>query len=160
MGPLKGWDNRSPRKEGPSMIDRSISRAYRWKVQGRLAVLDYAAVHGVKPAAARFGLDRKTVRQWRDRAREAGALGLVPRYPKRRRRRIPAEVVELIAQARRELGWGACRTRLWLMRVHQVKVAAKTITRIGDDLGLPRPHRARRRRSPRQLKLSKRPSPA
>jgi len=141
------------------MIDRSISRAYRWKVQGRLAVLDYAAVHGVKPAAARFGLDRKTVRQWRDRAREAGALGLVPRYPKRRRRRIPAEVVELIAQARRELGWGACRTRLWLMRVHQVKVAAKTITRIGDDLGLPRPHRARRRRSPRQLKLFEKAKP-
>ena len=55
------------------MIDRSISRGYRWKVQGRLAVLKYAAVHGVKPAAARFSLDRKTVRQWRDRAREAGA---------------------------------------------------------------------------------------
>ena len=61
------------------MIDRSISRAYGWKVQGRLAVLDYAAGHGVKPAAARFGLDRKTVRRWRDRAREAGAPGLVPR---------------------------------------------------------------------------------
>src|SRR5215831_16920040 len=102
------------------MIDRSISRAYRWKVQGRLAVLDYTAVHGVKPAAARFGLDRKTVRQWRDRAREAGAAGLVPRYPKRRRRRIPAEVVELIAHARREFGWGGCRTRLWLMRVRKL----------------------------------------
>ena len=74
------------------MVDRSISHRYRWKVQGRLAVLEYAAVHGVKPAAARFGLDRKTVRQWRDRAREAGTLGLVPRYPKRRRRRIPLEV--------------------------------------------------------------------
>ena len=45
------------------MIDRSISRAYRWKVQGRLAVLEYAAVHGLKPTAARLGLDRKTVRQ-------------------------------------------------------------------------------------------------
>ena len=88
------------------MIDRTISRGYRWKVQGRLAVLDYAAGHGLKAAAARFGLDRKTVRQWRDRAREAGAPGLVPRYPKRRRRRIPAEVVELIAHARREFGWG------------------------------------------------------
>ncbi len=141
------------------MIDLSISRGYRWKVQGRMAVLEYAAVHGLKPAAARFGLDRKTVRQWRDRAREAGAPGLVPRYPKRRRRRIPGEVVELIAHARREFGWGACRTRLWLMRVHQVKVAAKTITRIGDDLGLPRPHPARRRRSPRQLKLFEKAKP-
>ena len=141
------------------MIDRSISRGYRWKVQGRLAVLEYAAVHGLKPAAARFGLDRKTVRQWRDRAREAGAPGLVPRYPKRRRRRIPLEVVELIAHARREFGWGACRTRLWLMRVHQVKVAAKTITRIADDLGLPRPQRATRRRSPRQMKLFEKAKP-
>jgi transposase-like protein len=85
------------------MIDRSISRASRWKVQGRLAVLEYAAVRGLKPTAARFGLDRKTLRQWRDRAREAGAPGLVPRYPKRRRRRIPLEVVELIAP-RREFG--------------------------------------------------------
>ena len=142
------------------MIDLSISRGYRWKVQGRMAVLAYAAVHGLKPAAARFGLDRKTVRQWRDRAREAGAPGLVPRYPKRRRRRIPVDVVELIAHARREFGWGACRTRLWLMRVHQVKVAAKTITRIGDDLGLPRPQRATRPALAATLKLFRRPNPA
>src|SRR5207249_6038256 len=79
--------------------------------------------------------------------------------PKRRRRRIPVEVVELIAHAGREFGWGACRTRLWLMRVHQVKVAAKTITRIGDDLGLPRPQRGSRRRPPRQLKLFEKAKP-
>jgi transposase InsO family protein len=141
------------------MSDRSISRRDRWKVQGRLAVVKYAEVHGIKPAAARFGLDRKTVRQWRDRARGKGAVGLVPRYPKRRQRRIPAEVVELIAHARREFGWGACRTRLWLMRVHQVKVAAKTITRIADDLGLPRAQGAKRRRGPRQLKLFEKATP-
>ena len=88
------------------MSDRSISRRDRWKVQGRLAVVKYARVHGIKPAAVRFGLDRKTVRQWRDRARGKGAVGLVPRYPKRRQPRIPAEVVELIAHARREFGWG------------------------------------------------------
>jgi transposase len=104
MGPLKGWDNPKTQKGGRPMVDRSISRRYRWKVQGHLAVLEYAAVHGVQPAAVRFGLDRKTVRQWRDRAREAGAPGLVPRYPKRRPRRIPVDVVELIAHARREFG--------------------------------------------------------
>lgn len=141
------------------MIDRSIAPRYRWKVQGRLAVLEHAAVHGLKPSAARFGLDRKTIRAWRDRAHEAGVTGLVPRYPTRRRRRIPSEVVELIAHARREFGWGACRTRLWLMRVHQVKVATATISRICDDLGLPRPRRAKRRRSPRQLKLFEKPTP-
>ena len=56
------------------MLDRSISRRYRWKVQGRMAVLEYAAAHGIRPAAARFGLDRKTVRAWRSRLREAGTV--------------------------------------------------------------------------------------
>ena len=117
------------------MIDRSISKQYRWKVKSRLAVLEYVNVHGLKPAATRFALDRKTIRAWRDRAREAGAVGLVPRYPARRARRIPTEIVDLIAHARRELQYGACRTRIWLLRVHQVKVATKTITRMCDDLG-------------------------
>lgn len=141
------------------MIDRSISRQYQWKVKGRLAVLDYAALHGVKPAAARFGLNRKTIRAWRTRAREAGPAGLVPRYPKRRRRRIPAEVVELIAHARRELQYGACRTHIWLMRVHQIKVATATISRICTDLGLPRLQRVKRRRAGRQLKLFEKATP-
>jgi len=114
------------------MADRSISRQYRWKVKGRLAVLEYAAHHGVKPAAAQFDLDRKTIRAGRERAREAGPPGLVPRYPTRRRRRISDRVVDLIAEARRDLHYGACRTRIWLMRVHQVKVATATISRICD----------------------------
>ena len=141
------------------MIDRSISRQYRWKVKSRLAVREYADVHGIKPAATRFGLDRKTIRAWRTRAREAGPAGLVPRYPERRARRIPAEVVELIAHARRDLQYGACRTRIWLLRVHQVKVATKTITRICHDLGLPPVQRPKRRRAARQLKLFEKATP-
>jgi transposase InsO family protein len=141
------------------MLDRSISRRYRWKVQGRLAVLDYAATYGIRPAAARFGLDRKTVRAWRARFKEVGTVGLVPRYPKRRRRRIPDSVVELIAHARREFGWGACRIRLWLLRVPHVTVAPGTISRICDDLGLPRPRRPKRRRPARQLKLFEKATP-
>ena len=65
-----------------------------------------------QPAAERFGLDRKTVREWQDRAKAAGEAGLVPRYPKRRARRIPEATVSLIEQARREFGWGCCRTRI------------------------------------------------
>jgi hypothetical protein len=42
---------------------------------------------------------------------------------------------------------------LWLLRVHHVKVAPGTISRICDDLGLPRPRRPKRRRPARQLKL-------
>ncbi|HVP11466.1 MAG TPA: hypothetical protein VMV94_09805 [Phycisphaerae bacterium] len=83
----------------------------------------------------------------------------MPRYPERRARRIPAEVVELIAHARRDLQYGACRTRIWLLRVHQVKVAAKTITRICHDLDLPPVQRPKRRRAARQLKLFEKATP-
>jgi len=38
-----------------------------------------AAPYGVRPAASRFGLDSKTSRAWRTRAREAGPVGLVTR---------------------------------------------------------------------------------
>jgi transposase len=109
-------------------------------------VLAYVEVHGVAPAAQRFGLDRKTVRTWRDRYRAHGESGLVPRYPTRRPRRIPAETVALIAHARTEFRYGACRTRLWLIRVHERRVATKTITRICEDLGLPPLQRLKRRR--------------
>src|SRR5262245_33761201 len=141
------------------MIDRSISRQHRWKVKSRLAVLEYTALNGIKPAATRFGLDRKTVRAWRTRTQQAGPAGLVPRYPMRRARRISADVVDLIAHTRRDLQYGACRTRIWLLRVHQVKVATKTITRICDDLGLPPVHCPKRRRAARQLKLFEKATP-
>ncbi len=130
----------------------------RWKVQARLAVLAYAAEHGIRPASTGFGLDRKTVRAWRGRWQAGGAKGLVPRYPLRRARRIRPEVVQLIAHARCELRFGAVRTRIWLHRVHQIRVAAATAQRICRDLGLPPLNRSRKRR-PRQLKLFERERP-
>lgn len=141
------------------MAIRSRKSPYRGKVRERLAVLAYVKVHGVAPAAQRFGLDRKTVRTWRDRYRAHGESGLVPRYPTRRPRRIPAETVALIAHARTECRYGACRTRLWLIRVHERRVATKTITRICEDLGLPPLQRVKRRRGPRQLTLFEKPHP-
>ena len=86
-------------------------------------------------------------------------MGLVPRYPKRRARRIRTEIIEFIAHARRELQYGACRTRIWLLRVHQVKVATRTISRICRDLGLPPVHPPKRRRAARQLKLFEKATP-
>ena len=65
-----------------------------------------------------------------------------------------------IEEARREFGWGACRTRLWLLRVHQIKAAAKTIARVCVDLGVPRAQGAKApRRAPRQLKLFEKAKP-
>ena len=135
-----------------SRKDLKIAPQYRARVKQRLAAIEYAQGHGLKAAGRHFGLDRKTIREWRDRWRAAGVPGLVPRYPARRRRRIPERTVALIAQARSELGYGTTRTRIWLLRVHQIRVATVTIRRVVRDLGLPRLGRTRKRR-PRQLKL-------
>ena len=64
-----------------------IAKSYHHTVKSRLAVLTYAAEYGVKPAARRFGLDRKTVRSWRRRWQAQGLPGLVPRYAAIRPRR-------------------------------------------------------------------------
>jgi Helix-turn-helix domain len=84
-----------------------IPARYRLKVKQRLAIVEWAMEHGIKPAGERFGLDRKTVREWRDRYRAKGLVGLVPVYPERRKSRLPEEVVALIEYARRELQYGA-----------------------------------------------------
>jgi len=148
------------RERGSTMAISSRKSPYRGKVRERLAVLAYVKAHGVARTAQRFGLDRKTVRTWLDSYRAHGEPGLVPRYPTRRPRRIPEETVALIAHARTEFRYGACRTRLWLIRVHEKTVATKTITRIFEDLGLPPLQRVRRRRrAPRQLTLCEKPNP-
>jgi transposase len=59
----------------------SIPAKYRLRVKQRLAIVEWAMEHGIKPAGERFGLDRKTVREWRDRYRAKGLLGLVPTIP-------------------------------------------------------------------------------
>jgi transposase len=137
-----------------------IPARYRLKVKQRLAIVQWAMEHGIKPASERFGLDRKTVREWRDRYRAKGLVGLVPAYPERRKSRLPEEVVALIEHARRELQYGAARTRIWLRRVHKQNVPMATISRTFVRLGLPYLVRGRKRAPrPRQLKLFEKPNP-
>lgn len=38
-----------------------IAKRYHHTVRSRLAIVNYATEHGIKGAARRFGLDRKTV---------------------------------------------------------------------------------------------------
>ena len=64
----------------------------------------------------------------------------------------------LIEQARRDLHFGAVRTRIWLERVHRVRVAAATIHRICHRLGYP-PLARKPQRRPRQLTLFSRDRP-
>ena len=132
----------------------SIATRHHHLINSRLAMLRYADEYGFKGAARRFGLDRKTVRTWHRRWVASGPAGLVPRHPVKRRRRISDEAVRLIEQARRELQFGAMRTRFWLDRVHRIRVAAATIRRICRDLGYP-PIRRTGPRRPRQSLLDK-----
>lgn|SRR5215510_2324530 len=71
---------------------------------------EYASSYSLLAASRRFAMNRNTIRSWRTRHRAEGLRGLIPVYPDRRRSRLPAEVIELIAHARRALQYGAART--------------------------------------------------
>src|SRR5438445_7438661 len=152
--------SRAAQEERPMirLSDVKVRLQYRWRVRQRLMVLHFARLHGPTAAARRFGVSVRTIRRWRVRWRQDGVEGLVPRYPRRRGRRVTPRVIELIGHARRELGYGASRTQLWLRRVHDVRVAMGTIQRIFRDLGIPRLRRTRKR-VPRQLKLFEKAEP-
>ena len=120
--------------------DLAAKRArYRLKIRERMVIIEQALLHGLKPTAQRFRLNRKTVREWRDRFRVQGPNGLIPQHPDRKRRRIAPEVLPLVEHARRELRYGASRTRTWLLRVHRIRTTTNTIQRIFRDIGIPRP---------------------
>ena len=140
------------------LSDVKVQLQYRWRVRQRLMVLHFARVHGPTAAGRRFGVSVRTIRRWRARWRQGGLAALVPRYPKRRGRRVSPRVIELVTQARRELAYGAQRTQLWFRRVHDVRVAMGTVQRIFRDLGLPRLRRTRKR-VPRQMKLFEKAEP-
>lgn len=138
----------------------SIPARYRLRVRQRLAVLEYAQTCSLLAASQRFGLERKTIREWRRRYAARGLAGLIPVYPDRRRSRLPAEVLSLLEHARRELRYGAARTRIWLLRVHHKSYPVKTIHRAFVRLGLPRLVRRKKRTpKPRQLRLFEMPHP-
>ena len=70
----------------PTLTTLKIARRHHHTVRSRLAIVNYATEHGIKRAARRLGLDRKTVRAWRRRWQATGLTGLVPRYPASRAR--------------------------------------------------------------------------
>src|SRR4051794_5340268 len=114
-----------------------IAPRYRLRVKQRRRVVEYATEHGIKPAARHFGLDRRTVRRWVRRWRAGGEVGLVPRYPAKRKRRRPDTTRELIRLARVEHRYGAARTQVWLKRVHQIHANTGTIQRVFREGGVP-----------------------
>jgi len=140
------------------LSDVKVRPQYRTRVRYRLLVLEYAWQHGLAAAGRHYGLSARTIRRWRKRWRRGGIEGLVPSYPRHRARRVSPAAVELMRQARQEFGYGAARTRLWLQRVHGIRLAMGTIQRVFRDLGLPRLRRTRKR-EPRQMKLFEKAEP-
>src|SRR5215831_6382364 len=151
-----GWPH-----QGGLMIklsDVKVRAQYRTRVRYRLLVLQYAQAHGPSAAGRHYGLSARTIRRWRKRWRRGGVEGLVPAYPRHRARRVSPAAIELIRQARQDLGYEAARTRLWLQRVHGVRLAMGTIQRVFRDIGLLR-LRLTRKREPRQMKLFEKAEP-
>src|SRR5437870_6435243 len=140
------------------LSDVKVRPQYRTRVRYRLVVLEYAWEHGPAAAGRHYGISARTIRRWRKRWRRGGVEGLVPSYPRHRPRRVTPATIELIRQARLELGYGASRTRLWLQRVHGARLAMGTIQRVFRDVGLPRLRRTRKR-EPRQMKLFEKAEP-
>src|SRR5438552_6360614 len=151
-----GSRTRVSRKGGPmiKLSDVKVRPQYRTWVRHRLVVLEYAWAHGPAAAGRHYRISARTIRRWRKRWRAAGVEGLVPSYLRHRPRRVPPTALEQIRHARQELGYGAARTRLWLQRVHGVRLAMGTLQRVFRDVGLPRLRRTRKR-EPRQMKLFK-----
>jgi transposase len=135
-----------------------IAVRYRLRVKQRQRIVEYAQAHGIKPAGRHFGLDRRTVRRWLRRWVAGGEQGLVPRYPTRRKRRLPDTTRELIRLARVEHRYGAARAQVWLKRVHQVHVSTGTIQRVFREIGVPVLTKTPKRR-PRQMMLFEKEEP-
>ncbi len=89
------------------LSDVKVRPLYRTRVRYRLLVLEYAREHGASAAGRHYGISARTIRRWRKRWRRGGVEGLVPSYPRHRPRRVTPATIELIRQARLELGYGA-----------------------------------------------------
>jgi transposase InsO family protein len=139
-------------------MNENIPTRYQLRVKQRRRVVEYAQLHGLRAASRHFGLARRTVRAWFRRWKAGGELGLVPRYPERRQRRVSAVIFELARIARLEHRWGSLRTQVWLLRVHKLRANQKTIHRVFRDIGVPVLTKTRQRK-PRQLKLFEKDAP-
>ena len=135
-----------------------IAVRYRLRVKQRRRIVEYAQEHGMKPAGRHLGLDRRTVRRWVRRWLADGEQGLVPRYPAKRKRRLPDTTRELIRSARVDHRYGASRAQVWLKRVHQLHVNTGTIQRVFREIGVPVLTKTPKRR-PRQMMLFEKEHP-
>ena len=134
----------------------------------RLKTLDWHMQHGKNvslTAPRHFGLERKTVRRWRNRLRQAGVLGLNDRFcrPKHVRQATTSPaIVARIVQLRQQYGWSKHKLAP-LLKKEGYDVSVSTVGRIlkRRDLINPKTGQKRQRaalrpkkRHPRGLKIA------
>ncbi len=138
------------------------------KARHRLTVLDWHMQHrnNVSLTARHFGLDRGTVRAWRDRFRERGVLGLNDRSRRPTRVRqptTPLDVIQRAAQLRQQYGWSKYKLTP-LLKKEGYGVSVSTVGRIIKRRGLVNPRTSRKRqraathpkrRHPKGLKIAR-----
>lgn len=105
------------------------------KAKQRLGVVDWLRSHGgdVSLTARHFGLDRKTVRSWRDKFNNVGMLALNDKSHKPKHLRLPTtswQIVDEIVKTRKEYpAWSKWKIQVMLTRKNMF-VSASTVGRI------------------------------
>lgn len=105
------------------------------KAKQRLSVVDWLKRHGndVSLTARHFGLDRKTVRSWRDKFNRVGMLALNDKSHRPKNVRCPVtawQTVAEIVKIRKEFpAWSKYKIQIMLKRKNMV-VSASTVGRV------------------------------
>jgi len=138
------------------------------KAKQRLKVIDWLRSKGgnVSLAARHFGLDRKTIRKWRDKFNQIGMLALNDKSHRPKNIRKPMtdwKIVSEIVKTRRQYpAWSKYKIRKILSRQNMV-VSASTVGRvlkrkglIGKKISVKRTKAAKnpKKRFPRGLRIS------
>jgi len=111
------------------------------KAKQRLKVVDWLKAHNnnISLTARHFGLDRRTVRRWRNRFNQIGILGLNDRSHKPKNVRKPAidwKIVAEIVKIRKQYpAWSKYKIKRMLTRENMI-VSASTIGRVLKRKGL------------------------
>jgi transposase InsO family protein len=111
------------------------------KAKQRLKVVDWLRSHGynISLTARRFGLNRETVREWRDKFNQVGMLGLNDKSHKPKNVRRPTtdwQVVSEIVKTRKQYpAWGKYKIGRVLSR-QNIVVSASTVGRVLKRKGL------------------------
>lgn len=134
----------------------------------RLKILDWHMRHGenISLTARHFGLERKTVRRWRDRFRQTGIAGLNNKSCRPKRMRQPttsSDVLVRTVQLRKQYGWSKHKLTP-MLRKEGYNVSVSTVGRIIKRRGLINPKVSRKRhkatmhpkrRHPKGLKIAR-----